>query len=329
MFRSFAQMAAEQRHFNFEAMNLVPRKCIVNSRSECDTSVELGPCKFKVPVVPANMACVMDENLAIKMAVDGYFYIMHRFNVNTPLFVERMKSLHLPASISVGVNEDSYELLQGLVNQNLIPDYITIDIAHGHSVKMQTMIRWIKEMMRPTPFIIAGNVSTAEAVMDLEAWGADAIKVGIGPGSACTTYPTTGFGSKGAQASIVEQCALKAWKAHIIADGGIKEPGDIAKSIALGAKMVMVGNMFSGLIDSPGLVVKRPDGREYKEFYGSASEFNNGKKERVEGTKILVPLKKHTYLEELKHVEECLQSAISYAGGKDLGALRAVSYILR
>lgn len=453
-------------------MNLVPRKCIVNSRSECDTSTCFGPYNFKLPVVPANMECVINPVVAEMLARAGYFYIMHRFQLDIPAFVKHMHDAALPISISVGVNEDSYETLKILKENNTMPHYITIDIAHGHSVKMEHMISFIRKLWtdeKQQPFIIAGNVSTADAVRDLETWGANAIKCGIGPGcfaantrvlmadgtykniqdisvgdyvvnmnkkpvkvlavknsgirqvikiknyghpnpvyvtpdhlfyvastvdyknvyswkeigecqpgdsvlyphsenvytgcelfidkaskymetwdievdcpthsfvannmivhnSACTTYPSTGFGSRGCQAAIVAECAKAAKTALIVADGGIREPGDIAKSIVLGAHMVMIGGMFSGLRDSPGAIVMGPDGRQYKEFWGSASAFQSGKKERIEGTKKLLPLKEHGYMDEMKHLTECLESAISYGGGRELNALRNCEFLLK
>ena len=167
--------------FDFDQINLIPKLCIVESRSECDTSVQFGKHKFKVPVVPANMECVIDEELAIKLASNGYFYIMHRFDVNPVMFTYKMKGLGLVSSISLGVNEDSYKWIDELKSTNVTPDFITIDIAHGHSIKMERMIRYIKENL-PKTFVIAGNVSTPEGVSDLESWGADATKVGIGPG---------------------------------------------------------------------------------------------------------------------------------------------------
>ena len=167
--------------FDFEQINLVPRKCVVNSRSECDTSVKLGNFKFKITVIPANMECVIDENVAIKLAENGYFYIIHRFKINPVIFTFQMKTLGLVSSISLGVNEDSYKIVDEFKSTFLEPDFITIDIAHGHSVKMEKMIRYIKENL-PNTFVIAGNVSSSTAVMELEIWGADAVKVGIGPG---------------------------------------------------------------------------------------------------------------------------------------------------
>jgi len=318
------------KRFDYASMNLVPRKCIVNSRSECDTKCVLGKYTFRMPVVPANMECIINDDLAIQLASNNYFYIHHRFQTDQVAFATRMNSLDLPISISIGVNEDDYTLLTNLKSLNLVPDFITIDIAHGHAIKMETMLRWIRrEFMDNRPFLIAGNVSTPDAVRDLESWGADAIKVGIGPGSACTTYVATGFGSRNLQASVIQACAAARTlpTTRIIADGGIKEPGDIAKSLVLGASMVMIGGFFSGCTDSPGKTILGTDGHMYKEFWGSASASTKGKTNRIEGVKTLTRSKQKTLLEEMNGLEECLQSAISYGGGHDLSCFDAVEFI--
>jgi GMP reductase len=310
--------------FDYEDINLVPKLCIVNSRSECDTSIQFGKHKFKIPVVPANMECVLNDDIAIKLAKNGYFYIMHRFEVDIIEFIQKMDKLELTTSISVGVNDDSYKLIEDICKNNLYVDYVTIDIAHGHSIKVEKMIKFIKNLL-PDTFVIAGNVSTPEAVLDLQDWGADSIKVGIGPGSACTTYPTTGFGSRNCQASTVYQCSLVA-TVPIIADGGIKVPGDITKSLVLGSTMVMVGVMLSGFTDSPGNVAEC-DGKKYKEFWGSASIFQSGKTNRIEGKKNYIPFKDKSILEEMVYLEECLQSSISYAGGTNLESFNNTKWI--
>jgi GMP reductase len=269
------------------------------------------------------MECVINEDLAISLAKEGYFYIMHRFEINNLEFVQMMKDRGLVSSISIGVNQDSYELIDSLFERNLTPDFITIDIAHGHSVKMEGMLKYLKSKL-PNTFVIAGNISSVQAVTELTEWGADALKVGIGPGSACTTFPTTGFGSRNCQASVVYDCAQVS-DLPIIADGGIKSPADITKSIVLGATMVMVGGMLSGYKDSPGDVVEI-NGRSYKEFWGSASAHQSGKSSRIEGKKNLVDFKDKTLLEELNYLTECLQSSISYGGGNKLSDLDNVNW---
>src|SRR5699024_3532778 len=231
--------------FDYEDIQLIPAKCIVNSRSECDTTVTLGGHTFNLPVVPANMQTIIDERIARYLAENNYFYIMHRFEPETRIdFIRDMQENGLIASISVGVKEEEYNFIRQLVNHKLTPEYITIDIAHGHSDTVIHMIQHIKKYL-PDSFVIAGNVSTPEAVRELEHAGADATKVGIGPGKVCTTKLKTGFGTGGWQLAALKWCAKAASK-PIIADGGIRTHGDIAKSVRFGASMVMVGSLFAG-----------------------------------------------------------------------------------
>lgn len=311
------------KKFDFEDINLLPKLCQVDSRSECDTSINFGGNRFKLPVVPANMQSVIDEALALKLAQNGFFYILHRFDVDVVKFISQMKKLNLITSISIGVNQDSYALIEELIDIDMIPDYITIDIAHGHAIKMKRMLEFLKSK-KIKSFLIAGNVSTKEAVSDLEEWGADAVKVGIGPGSACTTWPSTGFGSRNCQASTIWECSQGA-KVPIVADGGIRVPADITKSLVLGASMIMIGGMLTGFKDSPGHLID-VDGKKKKEFWGSASQFQSGKTNRIEGKKILIDYKDKSILDEMVYLEECLQSSISYAGCKDLNGLSLVNW---
>lgn len=311
--------------FDYEDIQLIPAKCIVKSRKECDTSVKLGKFTFKMPVVPSNMQTVIDENLATLLAKNNFFYIMHRFAPDNRLkFIEKMQADGLYASISIGVKQSEYELLKKIKAAHLQPEYITIDIAHGHANTVIDMIKYLKENS-PDSFVIAGNVATPEAVRDLENAGADATKVGIGPGKVCITKLKTGFGTGGWQLSALNWCR-KAANKPIIADGGIRQHGDIAKSIRFGATMVMIGSLFSGHEESPGDVIEK-DGKLYKPYYGSASEYQKGTHENVEGKKIYLPLK-GSIMDTLTEMQQDLQSAISYAGGRSLGALKLVDYAI-
>ena len=302
---------------------LLPRKCRIESRSECDAGVEFGGRRFRIPVVPANMKTVVDESICAWMAGNGYFYVMYRFDFDNVAFVKSMKARGLFASISLGVKKPDYDMVDHLAALGLPPDYITIDIAHGHADTVQRMIAHIKAKL-PASFVIAGNVATPEAVIDLENWGADATKVGVGPGKVCITKMKTGFGTGGWQLSALKWCARVATK-PIIADGGICEHGDIAKSIRFGATMVMIGSLLAGLVESPGQTVE-VDGKLFKEYYGSASDFNKGEYKHVEGKRILEPVK-GTLEATLREMEEDLQSAISYAGGRKLMDIRKVNYV--
>jgi GMP reductase len=316
-----------KKKFDFDKITLIPKYSQINTRSECDTSVNFGGYRFKLPVVPANMESIIDERLAIQLAKNGYFYILHRFEIDEVSFIRRMKSEKLFSSISIGVNDDSYELIEVLIFQDLIPEFITVDIAHGHSIKMKKMVKYLRKKL-PNTSIIGGNVCTPDAVTDLEEWGCDSVKVGIGGGSACTTYHSTGFGNRGWQASMIKDCA-KVAKKPIIADGSIKEHSDIVKSLVLGGSMVMVGGMFAGYNESPGEVIEIED-IKYKTFWGSASSSQSGKENRIEGIKMRIPYKKESIFVKLKQIEESLQSAISYAGGNPaiLDSLMSVDYVV-
>lgn len=311
--------------FDYEDVQLIPNKCIVESRSECDTTVKFGPKTFKLPVVPANMQTVMNEELAEWFASNDYFYIMHRFDEEGRIpFIKKMQSQNLFASISVGVKDNEYTFIEQLSNEGLVPEYITIDIAHGHSEQVIRMIKHIKQHI-PESFVIAGNVGTPEGVRELENAGADATKVGIGPGRVCITKIKTGFGTGGWQLAAINACS-KAARKLMIADGGIRTNGDIAKSIRFGASMVMVGSLFAAHEESPGETVEL-EGKLYKEYFGSASEFQKGERKNVEGKKMFVE-HKGSLKDTLIEIEQDLQSSISYAGGKDLHSITKVDYVI-
>ncbi len=320
---------ARDRHtimeiFDYDNILLLPRKCRVESRSECDASIEFGGRRFALPVVPANMRTVLNESIAEVLARSNHFYVMHRFDLDVVAFVRAMRQKDLYVSISLGVKDADQRIVDQLVAEGLGADYITIDIAHGHAESVRKMIGYLKKKL-PQAFVIAGNVGTPEGVIDLENWGADATKVGIGPGKVCITRLKTGFGTGGWQLSALKWCSRVATK-PIIADGGIRNHGDIAKSIRFGASMVMIGSLFAGLEESPGATVE-VDGKLYKEYYGSASDFNKGEYKHVEGKRILEPVK-GTLADTLREMREDVQSSISYAGGKQLVDLKKVNYVV-
>jgi len=267
---------------------------------------------------------VIDEAIAESLARSGHFYVMHRFDLDNVAFAARMRKQDLFVSISSGVKAGDHAVIDRLAAEGLGADYITIDIAHGHADGVRRTIEHIKKRL-PKTYVIAGNVGTPEGVIDLENWGADATKVGIGPGKVCITRLKTGFGTGGWQLSALKWCARVATK-PIVADGGIRHHGDIAKSVRFGAAMVMIGSLFAGHEESPGTTVE-VDGKLYKEYFGSASDFNKGEYKHVEGKRILEPIKGRL-ADTLREMREDVQSSISYAGGTKLADIRKVNYVI-
>jgi GMP reductase len=311
--------------FDYDDVQLIPAKAIMKSRSEADPSIKFGPRTFKLPVVPANMQTVIDENLATWLASNGYFYVMHRFQPEKRAeFIQSMHDKGLFTSISVGIKDNEYDFITDLAKNNNVPEYITIDVAHGHSDYVIKMIHFIKENL-PDSFLIVGNLGTPDAVREIENAGADATKIGIGPGKACITCYKTGFGTGGWQLSALKWC-MKAATKPMIADGGIRTNGDIAKSIRFGASMVMIGSMFAGHEESPGEIVEK-DGKKFKQYWGSASAKQKGEHRNVEGRQLLIPYR-GSVNDTLNEMREDLQSSISYAGGTKLDAIRTVNYVI-
>jgi GMP reductase len=253
------------REYNYEDVYLRPQKCIVDSRSECDIKIDFGPHTFANPVIAANMKSVVDFDTCRYLASKDMFYIMHRFGI-TPdeifLFVKEMNKISF-SSISVGISPSDEDLINELRIRGTVPHYVTIDVAHAHSDRVAEMIKYIREQL-PYTFIIAGNVATEEGVKFLDEAGADAIKIFIAPGAACTTKVETGF-TRGTVTCLLE-CA-EATDKPLIADGGIREAGHIAKAMACGATMVMIGSYMCGFDQSPGEIVLINGQKKYI-YYG-------------------------------------------------------------
>lgn len=304
---------------NYNDVYLIPEYSELGTRKLADTSVELGNFKFKLPVVPSNMKTVIDEKWAKWLSDNDYFYIMHRFDSITVPFVKKANEENFKyVSISTGVNKDSYDELLQIKENNWKVDFITIDVAHGHHLKVKTRIQEIKKLF-PDSFVVAGNVTTPEGIKDLESWGADATRVGIGPGKACTTRFQTGFHVP--MFTAVQECASVA-NTPIFADGGVHHYGDIAKALVAGASWIMAGSLFAACSDSPALVM---NGK--KVYYGSASAYNKGHNNNIEGT--ILDLEPHSSLDErLIEIQQALQSSISYSGGNNLNSLRTTKYVI-
>lgn len=310
------------KSLHYKDIYLIPDYFDGSSRVDVITSQKLGNHWFELPVIPANMKCSISYETATTLAACRYPYIMHRFGDNLQFVKNIQDKFPGPISISIGVKENDIKLLNDIKANNLCVDYITIDIAHGHSRMMKEMISTVKQTL-PNSFVIAGNIGTAKAATDLIQWGADAIKIGVGPGAVCTTSKKTGVVTP--MFSTIQSIRQVIHKIPLIADGGISCTGDIVKALVAGANFVMCGKMFAELKDSPASLITA-DGRSYKEYYGSASEFNKGHNNNIEGKRDLLPLNPMTYLEKMSEIKQDLQSAISYAGFSNINGLKNMKW---
>lgn len=311
--------------YSYEDVYLIPQKSVVRSRSECSTNVKLGDHVFDLPIVPSNMSTVIDRELSLELALNNYFYIYHRFfeDLGQELldFHAYMRSYAEYLSISSGVSKCSYSALRLLYINGIEPEFITLDIAHSHSVLTKNFVEFVKEHF-PKSYLIVGNIATAEAARYLESLGVDAVKVGIAQGRACITYNETGFGVP--MFTSVEECSYST-TLPVIADGGIKSRGDIAKALTR-ADMVMMGSWFAPYRESAAEIVNR-DGKLYKLYAGSASSFVKGDgSKNIEGKEVLLEYNHESIFDEYSRIEEALQSAISYAGGTQLEDLWTVKH---
>jgi IMP dehydrogenase len=248
------------RGLTFDEVLLVPRYSEISSRRNTDlTSIVTKRHMLSTPIISANMDTVTGLEMASAMMKLGGLGILHRF-MEPSEQVEQIKKLQDfkreyklqgPLAASVGVKEEG-KLRADLLSEAGV-DILTVDIAHGDSVMMMETLEYIKKKY-PHIDVIAGNVASPDGVKRMIDLGADAVKVGIGPGSMCTTRIITGHGVP--QLSAIALCvsAAKKYNVPVIADGGIKNSGDMVKAFCAGASTVMLGSMLSGTLETPGEV---------------------------------------------------------------------------
>jgi len=307
----------------FDDVQLVPQFNNISSRTDPTMSLSSSltkDIKIQIPLVPANMDSVIGPELAEIIVANGGMPIFHRF-IKVSEQIEWVKRFGNKTFVSCGVNE-SPELFS-ILDQG--PAGVCIDVAHGHSDMMYRMIALIKKRY-PGLQIIAGNVCTAMGYQDLATREVDAVKVGVGPGAACTTRIVTGFGIP--QFSAIQDCAqiAKKLKIPIIADGGIRRSDDVVIALAAGASTVMIGKLFSLTEESASQ--KRGTSPRQAKYRGQASkdfqdEFYGGLKEKTvaEGTDFWAPTSGSAQ-DLINNLLGGIRTGLTYGGARSIKELQ-------
>ena len=305
----------------FDDVTLAPKYSEVLP-SQVDTSIKLTEIlKLKIPLLSSAMDTVTESKMAIAIAKAGGLGIIHR-NLeikNQVSEIKKVKKQKLLVGAAVGAGPSEFKRIEAILKENI--DMIVVDTAHAHTKKVSQIIKFIKKKKSKKTALCAGNIATPAAAKFLLKLGVDIIKVGIGPGSICTTRLVAGIGVPQLSAILSVRNGIKNKNVKIISDGGIKYSGDLAKAFAAGADAVMIGSLFAGTDEAPGKIVKR-NGKFFKSFrgMGSVGAMNKGSADRYFQSK-----QKNIS----KYVPEGVEGYSKYKGGvknivyKLIGGLRS------
>ena len=313
---------------------LEPQYSDIKSRSDVVIGSALdGPYAYvslRLPIIASPMDTISEEEMGVAMWQEGGLAVVHRYNT-----IERQLEImdHIitlcqcNAAAAIGTSGDYLDRATALYDVGT--RILCVDVAHGHHILMKEALHELRQCFGDSVHIMAGNIATLEGYNDLVDWGADSVRCNIGGGSICSTRVQTGHGVPGLHTII--ECARSDRNAPIIADGGIRNSGDIVKALAAGADFVMLGSLLSGTDEAPGDVVKTHEGK-FKSYRGMASADAQiewrGKTASLEGIATTVPCKGPVddILEEL---ERGIRSGFSYSGARSLKELQTKARFIR
>ena len=293
----------------FDDVTLVPKYSEILP-SEVDTSIKLTKTlKLKIPLLSSAMDTVTESRMATSIAKACGLGIIHRnLDINSQIReIKKVKRQKLLVGAAVGASIKEFKRAEAILKENI--DMIVVDTAHGHTKKVAEIIKFIKKIKSKKTALCAGNIATPEAAKFLLKLGVDVIKVGIGPGSICTTRLVAGIGVPQLSAILTVRNGVKNRNVKIISDGGIKYSGDLAKAFAAGADAVMIGSLFAGTDEAPGKLIKR-NGKLFKSFrgMGSVGAMNKGSADRYFQSK---------QKDSSKYVPEGVEGLAKYKGKVD------------
>ncbi len=328
-------MVSIKESLTFDDVTLAPRYSEILP-SETDTSVTLTKyLKLKIPLLSSAMDTVTESKMAIALAKAGGIGVIHR-NLDIKkqiLEIKKVKKQKLLVGAAVGAGPKELIRAKSIIKEGV--DLIVVDTAHGHTKKVSEIIKFIKKIKSKKIALCAGNIATPEAAKFLIKLGVDIIKVGIGPGSICTTRLVAGIGVPQLSAILTVRNGIKNKNVKIISDGGIKYSGDLAKAFSAGADAIMIGSLFAGTKETPGKLIKKK-GKVFKSFrgMGSVGAMNKGSADRYfqtnqKDTSKYVPEGVEGFVKYKGDVESIiykliggLKSSMGYLGSKNIIKLR-------
>jgi IMP dehydrogenase len=319
---------------SYDDVLLMPQYSDIRSRDDVNICSKLGNIKLNLPLISAPMDTISEHKMAVSMANQGGASIIHRYNKieDQVQHVKIARNLsNNPETIvgaAIGITGDYLERAAAL--QEVLVSFICLDVAHGHHITMKEAISQLRKKFGPYLHIMAGNVATLEGINDLADWGANSVRCNIGGGSICSTRVQTGHGLAGLQT--IMDCARTDRDVQVIADGGIKNSGDIVKALAAGADVVMCGSLFAGTDETPGQIFEDSDGTNWKSYRGMASKeaqvIWRGRYSSFEGVAARVPYR-GSVGPILKDLERGIRSGFSYSGARNLEELQSKAIFVK
>lgn len=320
-----------RKGLSYDDVLLVPQYSNIDSRSSIDIGTDLGKgLKLSLPIISSPMDTVSESEMAVAMYRAGGAAVIHRYNTineqlrQAKIAMTKCNDQYYNVTIggAVGVSGDYLERAQELRKAHA--KFICVDVAHGHHRLMKRALYALRKVLGDHFHIMAGNVATLQAINDLADWGANSARCNIGGGSICSTRVQTGHGLPGLQT--IFDCARTDRDIKIIADGGIRNSGDIVKALAAGADVVMCGSLLAGTDESPGEVYQDIDGSRWKSYRGMASKEAQvkwrGHYSSHEGVATRIPYR-GPIKPILDDLERGIRSGFSYSGAHDLLTLQA------
>lgn len=310
----------------FDDVLIAPAYSDIESRQEIDTSVDFLGLHLSVPIISANMDYITGPEMVRAMHNAGGLGILHRFAAweQQLEWMDGLDKEEIPFFFSVGIRDldESKGRISDVFEDLPNAHGVCIDVAHGHHKKVGELLSWIKLNFTEKP-VIAGNIATAEGALFLVDSGADAVKVGIGAGSVCTTRLVAGVGVPQLSAIIEAAWALEG-RTPIIADGGIRQGGDLVKCFSAGATTVMLGALLAGTNETPTERREGKNGVYYRPYRGQSIFGTNGERYVKEGVEGFVP-EKGSVAKVVADLQGSLRSAMSYVGARNLEEFYAYS----